>query len=78
MSLHQPFFVFHGLAATVAEPPETPPNTPFLGDRHQRLFEAETLGCCAEGDLLALMPSADLPPLPWRDETTWLRRILGF
>ena len=49
-----------------------------IGDRHQRLWEAASHGCCAEGDLLALMPSVEGRDLPWIDGRAWITRILGF
>lgn len=75
MSLHQPSSLLHDFATVIGD---LPPDAQPLGDRHQRLFEAGSLGCCAEGDLLALMPSADIAAPSWGDDRTWLRRILGF
>lgn len=49
-----------------------------IGDRHQRLLEAGMSGCCAEGDLLALMPSVDRPVEQWTDGKAWIARLLGF
>lgn len=77
MSLFDPTIVAENFAAALhQDPPEEDP--PPLSDRHQRLLEAGVFGCCAEGDLLALMPSVDRPDLPWLDGRAWLVRILGF
>lgn len=74
MSLHDPLLVAQDMFAVIYGPDLQPAPE----DRRNRLLEAGSMGCCAEGDLLALMPSVDAPAPPWRDDRTWLRRILGF
>lgn len=46
-------------------------------DLHSRLLEAGATGCCAEGDLLALMPSVNRAADAWVDGESWLHRLLG-
>ncbi|MFC3086034.1 hypothetical protein [Tabrizicola soli] len=74
MSLHDPFLLAQDLVAVISGADELP----LWDDRRQRLVEAGSMDCCAEGDFLALMPSVDAPAPSWSDDRTWLRRILGF
>lgn len=57
--------------------PELPETGTRVGDLRDRLLEAGALGCCAEGDLLALMPSVLGERHPWADGPSWLERLLG-
>jgi hypothetical protein len=74
MSHHNPVLKAHDFDFLIS----AADGLPNIGDRHQRLLEAGTMNCCAEGDFLALMSSVGAPAQVWRDGRTWLRRILGF
>jgi len=76
MSIYVPVHLVQDFVAAVLPAESNSP--PFVGERLHRLLEAGSMDCCAEGDLLALMPSVDTPAPIWSDDRTWFRRILGF
>jgi hypothetical protein len=76
MSLQDPVFIAQGIVLALSQQQDD--YLPPVGDRLDQLLEAGTTLCCSEGDLLALMPSVEVSAPLWRDDLTWLRRILGF